>query len=206
MMIKKGFTLPEVIITLCVLGVIAAVLVPTITKNRPDENKIMLKKAYSTVEQTISELINDDVNYPATELALNSNGVMTQRGFNYKTPHANIPANTEKFCYLFTQKLNTIGVAACDDDGLLGTFETSDGLRWWMKGDFPMTPTPDYGIIVDVNGDKGPNCEFYDADTCAASHPNDVDTFTIFVRYDGKLSVDDAAAAILADPTNNKKN
>ena len=169
----------------------------------------MLKKAYSDVEQAISELINDDVNYPANKVDT-AGPVPVQRGFNYKDvgSNGNIPANTEKFCYLFTQKLNTIGTVSCaaPDTGL-STFKTSDGLTWWMKGDFNITnpPTPTFAIVVDVNGDKGPNCGFEGADNCATNHPNDVDTFIIAIRYDGQITMDDAGAAILADPTNNKK-
>ena len=122
MVTKKGFTLPEVIITLCILGVLAAILVPAITKASPDGNKVMLKKAYSTVEQTVSELINDDVNYPSTAHFGDSYSSI-QKGFAYKETVSNptIPVGTEKFCYLFTQKLNTIGNVTCGADGELQT-------------------------------------------------------------------------------------
>lgn len=211
-MIKKGFTLPEVIVTIFILGVIAAVLVPAATKSRPDENKIMLRKAYSTVEQTVSELINDDINYPATQTTT-VGGIPVQRGFNYTDAgsNGNIPANTDKFCYLFTQKLNTTEDGTCPittDSTPPEPFKTSDGVLWWLKGSFP-TNLVNYTITFDVNGDKGPNCGFttdYEAmNECNTSDLPLQDQFSVRVRYDGKISIGDYGAEILSDRTNNEK-
>ena len=203
MMIKKGFTLSEVMVTLCILGVITAVIAPVVNKSRPDRNKIMLKKAHSDLVQAVSELINDDVNYPASQMGT-FNSETVQRGFNYtdRGLNTNIPATDVKFCYLLSQKLNTIGTVDCHSDP--NTFNTTDGLRWIVTGDFNFSTTGRFFVIVDVNGDQGPNCGQGGAELCATNYPNKADTFTMKVRYDGKVSMDPAGEAILADPTNNK--
>ena len=51
---KQGFTLAEVLITLVIIGVIAAITVPTlITKYQKEQTVTKLKKAYSEINQAI---------------------------------------------------------------------------------------------------------------------------------------------------------
>ncbi len=58
---KKGFTLSEVLITLGIVGVIAALTIPTILKEY--RNKIyvsQLKRAYSQISEAAQSIINDE--------------------------------------------------------------------------------------------------------------------------------------------------
>ncbi|MFA7659009.1 MAG: prepilin-type N-terminal cleavage/methylation domain-containing protein [Candidatus Gastranaerophilaceae bacterium] len=218
MLVKKGFTLSEVMVTLGLIGVLAAILIPTITRTAPDSKKIMFKKAYYTTEQTIRMLINDDAFYPATATTKIS-GVVYQRGFNYTdvTDGMNIPASTNKFCYLFSQRLKTVGTVSCPSAYMTnGKFTTADGMTWiihqsFMAPDFPVNNNAYLKfIIVDINGSKKPNCsavdigELLDIAVCPAS-VSVPDTFSITVRYDGDLHVDDSGAALLENPTDNAK-
>lgn len=61
---KHGFTLPEVLITMGVIGVLSALLIPTIVAVKPNKNKVMMKKAYYLLEQSLTDVINDDSIYP----------------------------------------------------------------------------------------------------------------------------------------------
>ena len=61
----KGFTLAEVMLTLVIMCVVAVVAVPVITANRPSNEKVLLKKAYNTTEQVISELVSNERFYPS---------------------------------------------------------------------------------------------------------------------------------------------
>ena len=60
----KGFTLTELMIALAVIGILVAIVTPTIMKTRPNKNKMMIKKTYYTTEQIIATLINDARLYP----------------------------------------------------------------------------------------------------------------------------------------------
>lgn len=52
---SKGFTLAEVLITLGIIGVVAAITIPTLMQNSQDKEKITaLKKTYSTLSQAFS--------------------------------------------------------------------------------------------------------------------------------------------------------
>lgn len=215
MTIKKGFTLSEVMITLGILGVLAAIIIPAVMNVSPDSNKVMFKKAHSTLEKTVETLINDDVNYPSNVTGQTTDGtnVTVARGFNNTDITGTVvPAGNDKFCYLFAQQLNTVGTVTCTANQT-GTFETTDGISWFITpSTFPLRADSYNTIMVDVNGNKGPNCFRGDINgiACAASVQTP-DEFYLGVRYDGKILVDTTAVTtdidggtILTDPTRNK--
>ena len=49
LILKKGFTLAEVMITLTVIGIITAVIIPVAIHSKPDENIMKFKKAHNTL-------------------------------------------------------------------------------------------------------------------------------------------------------------
>ena len=58
---KKGFTLAEVLITLVIIGVIAAMTIPAlINKTNEQETVVAVKKAYSTVSQAYQKVIAEN--------------------------------------------------------------------------------------------------------------------------------------------------
>ena len=81
---KKGFTLAEVLITLMVIGVITAVIIPVAIHSKPDENIMKFKKAHNTLYQVISTLVNSDEYYLDGSLGIKPNGdhVDTNRDTN----------------------------------------------------------------------------------------------------------------------------
>lgn len=218
-MFKKGFTLAETMIALGIVGILAAVTIPVITKVAPNNNKVMFKKAYYTLERAVTYLINNDTNYPASQLS--SGGVV--RGFNYTTATTNGTEN--KFCNLLSDTMNVVGPRTCfstseESPTNIASFTSSDGILWKIY-----IPTDDVTnnsataanqilcgtasqfsinstcystkVFVDVNGSKTPNCT---RDTERANYtslfPNAVcngtifpDQFLIGVRYDGRLMV-----------------
>ena len=218
----KGFTLSEVMVTITILGVLAAILIPAVVNVSPDSSKILLKKANVTLERAVSDLISNDLYYPADQTDDDSNGVKVSRGFNYtNTVGMGLPSSNDKFCYLLSQELNTVSanctaVATGTAPNIVApyTFTTTDGMLWTINDTtataFTLSPgyyttvgtTPT--LTVDVSGaTKGDNCYY---DTCAATKK--ADRFYYCIRYDGKMTIkplDTAAVAILTNPTDNKK-
>lgn len=248
-MYKKGFTLSEVMVTMGILGVLSAILIPVIMHTAPDANKVMFKKSYYTLERTVNLLINDDINYPA-EQTVTSGSIDYPRGFNYLVETVN--NGQAKFCYLVADTLNTVDAVTCSSrtsSGLVGSFKTSDGISWSVYvpySDSATVSAPSASqftnavqfpvnsslfstkIILDVNGDKKPNCTLdtvgqpgspgYIVDYGLNYDENckNPDQFVIGVRYDGKLQVgksivgattttDSNAIRILSAPTSNLK-
>ena len=66
---KKAFTLTELLIAVGVVGVLAVILMPVITNMMPDQNAIMAKRAYYTVQNVVSDMINNGECYPDTSKA-----------------------------------------------------------------------------------------------------------------------------------------
>lgn len=180
---KKGFTLSEVMIAVTVVGVLAAILVPTVMKTMPSNSKVLFKKAYSTLEKSVNNMISDDTNYPSDQSIIPNNGTTSySKGFNYTTATTN---TSNKFCYFLTDQLNISGSSSCPATGStgLGLFTTNDGILWnvyipvsdtttnsetvatvWTTAvQFPVGATVANSyttkVIVDVNGPStGPNC------------------------------------------------
>lgn len=202
-MFKKGFTLAETMITLGILGVLAAILIPAVMKLSPDNNRVMFKKAYYTLERAITYMINNDANYPASVTYTAADSVIYLKGFNNTTQSSN---DTNKFCYFLADMMNIIGNYTCpalgeNGDTVLGSFQTSDGIKWGIYtpvsdttnngsdsasctgAEFPINSTCYYTtkVAVDVNGDKGPNCTTDQVrDSGSSYHPDD--------RYDTLLT------------------
>lgn len=213
---KKGFTLSEVMVAMMVLGVIAAIIVPAIKRINPSPNKVLFKKAYSTLERAVTNMSNDAANYPAgtswdnagTPEDCTISGKLVNCGF-YNTK-ATTNGAVSKFCYFFADQLNFTGAtptcsAPVNAVRTIGT--TTDGITWSIYSqagpplEFNLSNT-DYTtkIAVDVNGTAGPNCTAdTDADNdgrynlVACSSQTDCsskpDRFVFGVRYDGKIQV-----------------
>lgn len=53
---KQAFTLAEIMITLMMLGVLAAILIPIAMNATPDTSRAMYKKAFATAQEAISQI------------------------------------------------------------------------------------------------------------------------------------------------------
>jgi len=199
---KKGFTLTELMISLTVIGIIIAVVTPAIMRTRPNKNKMMIKKAYYTTENIVSNLINDHRLYPdMTEACeadfVNDTGdtsVYCAWGFDYDesvTFEGKAYSGAVKFQKLFASKLNLNSY----DNTNYSKFTTADGVTWDFTGvQGAWTPKkttgPEYAgtgvLLVDVNGSIGPNCL-----EKACADPEDFDQFRINIMANGKMSIHD---------------
>lgn len=66
---KFAFTLVETLIMMAVIGIIATVTAVSLKGMRPDKDKIMIKKAYSTIVNIVDALLNDTELYPYAHVA-----------------------------------------------------------------------------------------------------------------------------------------
>ncbi|MDD3014412.1 MAG: type II secretion system protein [Candidatus Gastranaerophilales bacterium] len=157
---KKGFTLAEILITLAVIGVVAAIAIPALigTTNQA-ELKTALKKAVGVMNQSIMMMIAQD---GVDTASFSDSSNMT----------------TEALTNLFKAKLNIITTSGTD------TFYTADGMKYtFVKAgtaagdycgaegatDFDTASAKCY-VIVDVNGDKGPSAFSTGTDSTSYSY------------------------------------
>jgi len=159
-----GFTLAEVLITLAIIGVVAAMTIPSVIVNtNQQEFKTGLKKAVSVLNQAITMNIALDSTSPAdlTSATQASTDSLSLMGY-------------------LAKRLNIIKETTLTGASKNAAFYTSDGMRFEFPGEGIVTKNTDNtrcgngtsgaaatddgdvtglpcAILVDVNGDKRPN-------------------------------------------------
>ena len=123
-MIKKAFTLSEALITLAIIGVLAAILIPVLDNARPDKDKVTYKKALYNMQGAVSNAMDSQV----FSMAANSAAYWKDE---------NISADA--FCQAIAGSLNTSGKVNCTGTSSYDNpnFITTDGIRYWgLEGKF----------------------------------------------------------------------
>lgn len=203
----RGFTLTELMIALSVIGILTAVVTPAVMRIRPNKNKMMIKKAYYTTENIVSNLLNDANFYE--DMSDNNDG--TFLGFDVlnetKVQGNTISENSDKkFAELFMSRLNSKNCQY--DDNYTGDYKictTTDGMTWYIpktkfgETNYPPANGNNYGsttIFIDVNGSSNtPNCrqngKNYAGADCTGD-ADDFDTFAIEIKEDGRMNISTA--------------
>lgn len=166
---KKGFTLAEVLITLGIIGVIAAMTLPIlITKYKEHVFLNQFKASYSVLQQAYTRIIaeeGDYTNWPGVEVnGLYVPQINADMVYEKFVPYLNV---TEK-CFRTegcfpTEKYKTFNLADnyCGNGTpyskvLIPKVRLANGMSVAFKGN---------SIMFDTNGDKGPNRHGFDVFT-----------------------------------------
>lgn len=213
-MIKKGFTLAEVLITLGIIGVIAALTVPHVIANLPCENKLRFLQSHAALTNTINDLMSDETFYYTSNLGgvgLNRPGHVLDPdlqnhplvGQNFILDNPPTSAN-EKLARLVAFKMHIVdGPINCVNDTC--TFDTTNGVNWSFaenndnNGDNVSTVTIDVNTVPDDDNN---------VDTTFNNAPNDadmVDRFEFVIdQWGGITPTSQLETRLLAEPSNLK--
>lgn len=170
---KFGFTLAEVLITMGLVGIVAAIALPSLNKAIPDSNKAKVLKAYNTITNINQKLLNDPRLYPGVENAAGEECNVRQDGLSCtETPVAwrNLVSNryhnnsldgvvtsvalsgTRKYLNLFAMNLEIPDVPISNtmfaDGAQHASFTTEDGILWDILF---LVPEESYRITIDTN-------------------------------------------------------
>jgi len=158
---KKAFTLAEVLLTLAIIGVIAALTIPAvITKVTKDQYVTGLKKAYNTlktVEGKAREEYGDMEDWDWTS-GTNPTADFEKYFLSHFDVLKNCGATTEKGC--FAEGLTFLDSSTWGNFNTTSYYKivTSDGMSWAYHKSSNTTALSSRGNFhVDVNGLKGPN-------------------------------------------------
>ena len=190
----RGFTLSELMIAITVLGVLCAAVLPSIVNNNPNQNKMMMKKVYYTTTTIVSDMINNPGLYPIVDKNGNSHDGFDntdQVTFNNEVCQGN-----SKFIKLFARHLNIEGdiTTSCDNAMKTGSssacqvFNTPDGITWSLVNK-SSTTEPKNEIVVDVNGDKKPNCRQGGTSNSCKNRDGNFDRFSMDIYDDGQIEI-----------------
>lgn len=166
----KAFTLAEILITLGIIGIVAAITIPTLVKNIDDQaNRNALKKAFSILSEvttrvktenngtilgvcsTSTDCKNAFKAYLSFTKDCDASGVMGKCwGSSWKTTDNNAGWNLDSVT-------NSAGLVL--NDGMYMTFESVSATCARTDGN---NPASCFAMSVDVNGNKAPNKMGYD--------------------------------------------
>jgi len=161
----SAFTLAEVLLTLSIIGVVAAMTIPTlIAKQQNDTYVAGMKKIYSVLSAA-TDKVKDDCGGDYSALFAPTDATQGNVALEAFAPHLNITKNCgagtgclpDKLYYLYGGEYEW----ESDDDGRFGKAILSDGMIVEIISDDSSCTggISDFcaQIIVDVNGHRGPN-------------------------------------------------
>ncbi len=166
---KKGFTLAETLITLVVIGVVAALTVPNIIVNHQKEEMLTkLKKAYSTLSQSTNKAIADHGPITTWKLEWRQTKEFVD---TYMLPYLSVAKNcgyeTEGDCHFEYANLGTssnktvfgdkVYKLILNDGSVLLIECTKSNVNIRQDSGYVSVPLRFASIAVDINGQKGPN-------------------------------------------------
>lgn len=160
---NKAFTLSEVLITLGIIGIVAAMTLPTVINKTQDKQfKVAYKKAYSSLSQAFLYMQAageyQDMSSVTTEGTMGTPAV----GDNFKAISKYFRATKTCFdknaseCWeLHNGEQACISAAANNWVGCVDTdryaFVDASGMSWYLYSN------REFPVLVDVNGKKKPN-------------------------------------------------
>lgn len=164
---KYAFTLAEVLITLGIIGVVAAMTLPSIVnRTRQKELETAFNKQYSVLQQAVLQVIREDeLPLTPTDYGINNNAFMKSLARTYKVIRdcGSIKSSSgcvlqNTFTYYKTLNGKTITREYFDDGG----FISADGTTFFVEQGNQAQAT-NFLVSIDVNGyTKKPNRMGYD--------------------------------------------
>lgn len=162
--IKCAFTLAEVLITLGIIGIVAALTIPSmITKHQEKEYLSRFETAYKIINDAYK--MSQVENGTADDWGVNNGSINKRSSLIYQklSPYLKIEkvCDHEPGCFPNIQYKDLQGV----DNGYLGLINDTDSVKFILSNGMlvKINDDDDFGtIMVDTNGFKGPNRLGYD--------------------------------------------
>lgn len=112
---KKAFTLAEVLITLVVIGIVAAISIPVINNALPNADKKTYQKALYTIQGGVLQLMKEPESTMSTDYLSDP-----------EYPNS-------EFCSFLAEFINTTGGINCKSTSSYNSpnFVSIDGIRYW---------------------------------------------------------------------------
>lgn len=167
---KRGFTLAEVLITIGIIGVIAAVTLPALNSNLiKSQLEVQTRKFYTQFSKAMDLYKVDNETDTITGMDFNSENFI-RKYFNISRKCTSAESCYAKE-YQNQKNSNVSSTAWANDDN---SYELQDGTVFTLNGDEDIESTP-LSLVFDVNGKKGPNKIGYDLWSASVFYDGSVD-------------------------------
>lgn len=160
---KSGFTLSEVLLVLSVIGVVAALTIPTlIQKISDDQYKVAWKKSFSTISQAVNMIASSNGGSLKSLCADSDNSCLRNLFISQLSAVKSCNSGSADGCWHIAnnwRSLSGAGIVATTNPAIV----LNDGSLlniFWNKSDCTHSSGSLYrcgGVTVDVNGFKSPN-------------------------------------------------
>ena len=194
---KFGFTLAELLISLAIVAVASALMVPAFNNIMPDKYKTRVLKYYSMVANATNDMLENEALYYEVN---NARGVPCI-GLECDGVPLVPPYNNAQFSGLTKYRNILVDMLDLQQVGD-STYESPDGTKWFFRN----VPIVNQGMVTtirltfDSKDNNNDNCSFT-RNTC--ENPN---VFRLKVNREGNVSAGDAMTdAYLHNPTNRDK-
>ena len=158
-----GFTLAEVLITLGVIGVVAAMTLPTVIRNyQKQQTVIKLKRAYNTMSNAIQ--MSKNVNGEVADWDIKFDDKLQDASDfadKYLIPYMKVvkacKTNQSGDCIHRSKYID--GTSTGGASTTMTSFYTNDGILYILGNGTTGqgTISTNYNVIIDINGNKAPN-------------------------------------------------
>lgn len=152
---KNGFTLSELLITMGVIAIVAAITAPLLSGLVPDKDKVQVLKIYKTIVTSNQELLEDS----SLNWSQDAQGELCTKGLLCTgIPYAPKYLDSQKYGseykyrYLLADKLSLI---EGPNEGNPFTFTTADSVEWAIE----QTDDSNHIITIKLNN-KGDDCTY----------------------------------------------
>ena len=198
---KLGFTLSEVVISLAVISVIAAITAPLLGSVIPDKDKVKVLKVHKTLTDINTQLLdNKGAYFPDSDCqGLGCTNEVLNSGL--KVDANKIYSGDTKYLSLATDRLEIVGSTTIDTTNNKANFTTIDGITWELKVSNKSKKKFEHELIVDLG--EGDNVSF------SGTNQTNIDRFIFNIdTYGNVTGGDELTKAYLANPhkLNDKKN
>ena len=183
---NAAFTLAEVLITLGIIGVVAALTLPSLIANyQKSQFEAGVKKMASVVGQAVTKLMADEGVNKVTETSLlydssEDNGNIYKLGGEFLDKYFNVVEKCETYDQCFGETYKPSSKNSTETPAQFGLFEEdscrilADGASVCLNAGHDGSGGIVY-VIFDLNGKRGPNRQGYDL-------------FGFSIYYDGSIS------------------
>lgn len=165
---KKAMTMAEVLVCLAIVGILAMLLIPIISKTTQNREKFLYKKALNTMQNAVSAVMTD-------------NGVVNSANF-----WPDLSNNGSDLQKEIGRKMLLVGGYGSGDSASDPTFVSNDGMIWWdLPKQWP-EGEDHIDIFVDVNGEGGKNISTESDGESVVTNP---DRLKLRIMKDGRVIV-----------------